>query len=283
MQKAIVHDWFGVDSTSEFRITPLGDIHLLNKSTDEKKLQRIVDEIASDPNHYWLDMGDRGEWINVRDPRFDPSELADWVSLGDLKDLAHVQLERYLNIMSPIADKCLAMVRGNHEDAIMRHTERDVHSAAVSSIKRAAGWPETRQISLDYTGWLMLRFYRSRDTKARHSVQVVRMNVHHGWVGGRKEGAKALALEERLREYAADVSLLGHSHSLQIMAIAVEEIDRRGNVIYTTRYGAHVGTYLGPARYARNRAFKPKATGTIDIVLRPCQTDERRIQLATNA
>lgn len=283
MQKAIVHDWFGVDSSSEFRITPLGDIHLLNRNTDEEKLQRIVDAIKDDPNHYWLDMGDRGEWINVRDPRFDPSELASWVGVSDLKDLAHVQLERYVEIMSPIAHKCLAMVRGNHEDAILRHTERDVHGSAVARIKREAGMPETAHLSLDYTGWLLLRFYRSDDPKNKHSVHRVTMNVHHGWVGGRKEGSKALALEERLREYNADISLLGHSHSLQVMVLAVEDIDRRGNVIYRNRYGAHVGTYLGPARYARSRGFKPKATGTIEIELRPCLTDERRIRLATYA
>lgn len=282
MQKAIVHDWFGVDSSSEFYITPLGDIHLINKNTDEEKLARAVDSIKGDPNHYWIDMGDRGEWINVRDPRFDPEELAEWVKMSDLKDLANVQLNRYLGIMSPVADRCLAMVRGNHEDMIQRFTERDVHSAAVDGIKRAAGFGETKRLSLDYTGWLLLRFYRS-DKGERHSVSTVKINVHHGWVGGRKEGGKANALEERIREYDADVCLLGHSHSLQTMVLSVEEIDRRGNIVFRTRYGAQVGTYLGQPRYGKSRGFKPKATGTVGIIIRPCLMDERRIQIITNA
>jgi predicted phosphodiesterase len=271
--QAIVHDWLGVTSQSIFRIIPLGDIHLGNTKCDEAKLERVVAEIAGDPFAFWIDMGDRGEWINRRDPRFDPDAVASWVSVQDLKDIGQRQLDRYEEIMSPIAHKCLAMVKGNHEETIEHFTERDVHSAAVNIIKRAGNIPRNRRLSVDFTGWIMLRFYESKENEKRHSVRRVTINVHHGYADGKLDGAKALALEKRVWTHNADICLMGHSHNAMATKKIIEKVDRRGNIVYESRYGSYTCSFLGgemgQVRYAKKRGYFPNPTGNIEVVLRP--------------
>lgn len=43
---------------AQIKITPFGDIHLGARACQEQEFARQVEQVASEPNHYWIGMGD---------------------------------------------------------------------------------------------------------------------------------------------------------------------------------------------------------------------------------
>jgi len=129
------HEWFGVSRDCEYRIVPIGDIHIGNKGCVENQFAKVIQHVQETDNCYWIGMGDMCDFINMKDPRFAVDELAGWVKREHLGDLVAAQRDRLLEMLEPIAHKCLGLVEGNHERSILRYTERDVYSEIVSAIK----------------------------------------------------------------------------------------------------------------------------------------------------
>jgi len=265
-----------------FRIFPLGDMHLAASACDEKRLRAIVKRIKKDKRCYWIGMGDYCDWINVQDKRWDAEVMADWIEVADLADLGTAQRERFMEIMSPIADRCLALVEGNHEITIKKRTERDVFSEIVAGMKDAAGLKTTDQLGVGVYGWLQLVFHRA---KARERTTYININLHHGFVAGKLAGAKALNMQRWLWTHDCDICFMGHSHNTGIQPEGVETIDRAGNVRIETRRGAFTGTFLstfngGPATYSEERGYFPLPIGGVMAELRPGrENDAERIRL----
>jgi hypothetical protein len=250
------------------RIWPLGDVHLGNAATNEKAFAATVETIAADPLSRWIGMGDYCEWINRGDPRFSPEAAPKWLNLHRL-DLARQQLDRFLELTKPIADKCIALVRGNHEDTIARHTERDVYGDIVAGIKAAMEEPPDR-LGLGYCGYIRLRVLRG-------GVESWALDIfaHHGWGGGRLAGSKALKLERAIQRYRADVVLVGHWHTRQIVTGAEIAANRRGTRINQfARVGVCTGHWMdGHAQdvetYVQIAGYPPSTIGCPVIELRP--------------
>lgn len=238
-------------------------------------LRTVVQSIKETDNTYWIGMGDYCEFINVADFRFDAEQLADWIDVADLVDLARVQVQRFVEIVSPVADKCLALCEGNHERAIRRHTERDVYREIVAQVKGAGGFKSSHKLALGFTGWLQLLFRRSVQGERAEGTRIVNAHLHHGFVGGKLAGAKALNMQRWLWTHNADLCLWGHSHNTGIQPEAVEEIDRRGNVKTQVRRGAFTGTFLHSGRrgkgssYAEIKGYFPLPVGGVLVELRP--------------
>ena len=192
-----------------FSLYPLGDIHLGNIGCDEEYFKSIVDRIAQDDNALWIGLGDYCEWINVKDPRFEFSSMPDWIKVKDLSDLANAQRSRFLDIVEPIADKCIGLVKGNHEDTIQRYTERAVYNEIVADVKSKMS-AQVDKLGLDYCGFIQLKFDRGG-----HHTWLPTIFAHHGWGGGRKKGGKVNKLEDLMLTFEADVTLIGHHHTKQ--------------------------------------------------------------------
>jgi calcineurin-like phosphoesterase family protein len=247
------------------RIIPLGDVHLGSAACQEDLFRRVVDRIAEDDNCYWLGMGDYCEFLNRSDPRFDPNDMADWFRVAHLADLAKAQRDRFLEIVRPIAGKCLALVEGNHEHSIRRHYERDIYSDIVTDIKEGAGHPADYKLALGVCGWLLLHFRRP-DGKSRRTF---RFNLHHGFVGGKLAGAKALNMQRWLWTHDADLVIFGHSHNTGIQVETVESVTVGGHVHYQNRVGCYGGSFMVGAQYAQRKGYFPIPLGHVEIVLRP--------------
>jgi hypothetical protein len=273
--RVLTREWYNVSRSKEtvFRLQPIGDIHLGAAACDEPLLGDVVKRVAADPDRYWIGMGDYCEWINVRDPRFDFGTLADWVDVADLVDLAGAQRDRLLSILKPIAGKCLGLVKGNHEDTIHRHTERDIYSELVTTLKGWGGFDNRHQLGFGFTGWLRMLFYWGADKRGGSTRLAV--NVHHGYTGGRLGGGKALNMERRMWVYDADLFLVGHSHNTDAYRRAVEGLDRHGRLVSRVRRGAYTGTFLqtenreGPATYSERKGHLPLPIGGVEVELRP--------------
>jgi len=222
--------------------------------------------------------------------------LADWLKVEHLADLAKAQRDRFLDYTLPIAHKCLALVSGNHEGAIRRHYERDIHSEIVTAIKQAAGHEPDYRLSLDHCGWLLLVFHRD-ERRTRRTIKLYlhhgfvggklagakALNLHHGFVGGKLAGAKALNMQRWLWSHCADLVLFGHSHNTGVQVEAVEGVTIRGTVTYSHRMGAYAGTFMRGAEYAQQKGYFPLPLSQIEIVLRPGAREQRdRVKVITS-
>lgn len=278
MTVSLRHEFFNTSRPDKFRIVPLGDIHIGAAACDEARLKQVVKSIADDDRAYWIGMGDYCDFINRTDPRFNSGALAEWIKISDLGDLAKAQRDYFLDIIKPIAPKCLALVEGNHETAITKHYERAIFAELVMAIKTMAGHEMDYQLGIGYTGWLTLVFYRA---KRRANATVVRINLHHGFVGGRLAGAKALNMQRWLWTHDADIVIFGHSHNTASQVEAVEVLDDSGNVKHKSRIGVYSGTFLNPynegeATYAEVKGYFPTPNTGVELILRPGAEDQRK-------
>lgn len=217
-------------------------------------------------------MGDACEFINTKDPRFDASSLAEWVEIKYLSDLAKYQAERFIEFIEPIAHKCLVMISGNHEEVIKRYYERDIHLEIVSAIKELGGFPSDYALSFDMSGWLRLVFYRHK--KKRSGATMFDVNLHHGFVGGKLAGAKALNMQRWLWSHEADLVIFGHSHNISSQVEAVQYVTKNNEVHTHRRVGVYAGSFMERPNYAVSKGYFPLPSGHIEIVLRPGTENE---------
>lgn len=264
-------EFYNVSRSDEWRLYPIGDVHLGNAGCDEKALRQTVQAIAADDHAVWIGLGDFCEFINLSDTRSDMASLANWVKVSHLADLAKAQVARFLDIIGPIAPKCLALVKGNHETVLHRHYERDVYSEIVTGIKERGGFKADDPLALGYSGWLLLHFYRSE--QKRHAT-TFRIYMHHGFAAGRKKGAQANAMADTMLTHDADLVVMGHCHDDMAMPVSVETV-RGGQVVHDLRKGCYGGTFLGAARYAEEKGYPPQAVDQPVIFLRPGQEAQK--------
>ena len=262
-----------------FRLVPIGDVHLGAAACDESRLVEVVNRVAADDRALWVGIGDYAEFINVQDKRFDAKVLAPWIKTADLGDLAGTQRDRFLDITRPIAGKCLGLAEGNHETQIHKRFERDIHSEIVTAIKQEAGRPADFRLGFGVYGWLQLKFYFGADKKGGSAT--INVNIHHGFVGGRLDGAKALNMQRWLWSHDADLVLFGHSHNAMTQVAQVEGIDRAGRHYEQVRRGGYCGSFLrtvnidGPCTYSEEKGYMSLPVAGIEVLLKPGATQQR--------
>jgi hypothetical protein len=245
----------------------LGDLHLGNVNTDEELIRQTARRLK-EPNTYWVDLGDACEFINMRDPRFDPGSLPDWVDPGDLADLPSVQIRRYKEIFYPVRKTCLARLKGNHEDTLHRKYERDVYDELNKSIglhKRKA---------LGFSGFLRLRIIR----KVKTDYWTLVCFLHHGAGGGMLAGAKALRLERLPLAWDADIYAVGHTHTK--LALSKRRIGMESRSLAVKEKPLimlNVGGFMRGERggYVERRGLYPQGLGPVEVWLWPSKGDQR--------
>jgi hypothetical protein len=266
--RAIEHR-IDVDSRLEIvRLVFHGDAHIGAGLTDEKLLRDVAASLGME-NTYWLDLGDRCEFINPSDRRFDPAALASWIKVRDLADLAACQTTRYAEIFKPYIGTCLAGLSGNHELTLSRKYERDIYAEANAKLGLA---PER---CLGYSGFVRLRIYRKK-TANPWSLTIY---ISHGFGGGWLAGAKALRLERLPMAFNADIYAQGHSHTKMAFCKRRVGIGSRSNTIREQPYAlVNVGAYMRGelGGYAEEHQYYPQGLGPVEVWLYP-QTQEMKI------
>ena len=253
-----------------FRLYLLADTHLGNLHADERTLRAVAREIADDDHAYWCHLGDMGEFINLRDPRFDPMELVGWL-LGneELADIGRAEAMRFLDIMGPVKSRCLAVCSGNHEDAILRHSETDVYGTIIEGL--ADGANEHR---LDHRGCVTWVFNRTVSDKGTRWA--LRLLLTHGSGGGRSAGAAANKLRDIVDQMdGIDVAAMGHLHVAEWKPVSKLRIGRKD----TERVMIHAiscPALCADMRYADSRDYRPTPTGYVVIEIEP---DKRKVDV----
>ena len=246
-----------------FYVIPLGDIHLGNAGCDIKKFKEIVAWIKEHKNVWWLGMGDYVDCINYSDKRFDPDSL-DERYLENLSNCIPMQIDDIISLLEPIADKCIGLHRGNHEETIRLRYHHDV----MAKMSDALNAPILKDSAIT-------RLHFNDGKGHRNAFDIFST---HGSSGGRKGGGKINRLEDMIGFYDADVYIMGHSHIKATETKSTLYLDRHMNLKVRKRILAVTGCFLrgyqeGKSSYVEKWGFPPTDTGVVKLMFNPRRHD----------
>lgn len=222
-------------TNNTFNLYPIGDTHLGAIDVDEDALKADLRRIADDPTARIIFMGDCGDCITHRDPRF----AAGMWSQRYIEAMHHeggvisATVDHVVELFDPVRDKIWAWLSGNHERTVRKHTDREIGSEICAMLGISNKY-------LGYGGFVRVEYSRSSTNAGTQAVSVI--DAAHGWQAGRRSGAKINQMEVELSYTDADVILRGHSH------------DRVANIFQSLRVNhktlqewprvvAHTGSY----------------------------------------
>ena len=239
--KVITHKLPYTGASSQFALWFLTDLHLGAAACDEKLLQAHINEIAADDNARWIGGGDFIDCIaRVGDKRYDEDAMAGWVR--GKKDVVGLEARRFVELVTPIAHKCLGMVEGNHERTAITYYDRNIYGEMVADVAKAAG-KEAADLALGVHGFLKLQFRRHNATGSSGQGWHMLIYTHHGAGGGSMPGGHALSLGRVLGSHDCDLALLGHRHVEAFVSLpALSVVGSR--VVKRNRVGMYVASYL---------------------------------------
>ena len=259
--------------TAKFPIYPLGDLHLGVIHCDENLLREKVAEIKGIPNALWLGMGDYGDLITPSDfKRWDGRILAPWMR-GEEDNIGATQVRKVDEILSPIWDKCLGLIEGNHDEAIRRFN----HYNFMKELLLLAN----KKHNVPYGG--VSCFVRLNFKRLGSATQDVIIHARHGEGSARTSGARALAVLRLCQSMInANITFMGHLHGQESTDIPERLILRGGKIksfeTIATMTGAWVKAYMQgvPASYLERWGSPPSTLGCPRVIIEP---DKSRITL----
>lgn len=195
----ITHN-FEVRHKDYLEIVHITDTHFGSEDFAEKELRAMVDRIAEDGNSFWTYGGDGPELIRTTDPRFRQGMLPP--RYAQSSDIRYTAMEHMLEVFTPIKDKLIGAVEGNHEGAY------DKHSGGLFLAEFLANLGVPRA----YGGAWAYIDCRVK-VKPRNTALNFAIDLHHGWQGGRSDGAFHNEAIKQMARTDAQIILRGHSHN----------------------------------------------------------------------
>ena len=264
--------------TDKFNFYGLGDMHLGVIHCHEELLKAKVREIASDKKALWLGMGDYGDCITPSDfKRWEGKILSPWMR-GNEDNIGPTQVEKVDEILSPIWDKCLGLIEGNHDDSIRRFNHYDF-------LKELLKKANQKGRNIPYAGvqcFLVLKFKRVTADSSGDSWDCI-IHARHGEGSARTSGARALAVLRLAASTAnAHVIMMGHLHGQESPDVPERLLYKRGKVkdhqALATMTGAWLRAYMAgvPPCYLERWGTPPSKLGCPKFVIHP---DKKQITL----
>jgi hypothetical protein len=241
-------------------LEPLGDIHYGSPAFMEEKFLERVEAIRRDKNRYWIGMGDYID--NVR-PYKQGTVDKRWTTeaLKGVPDWDE-QIRGFVEMIKPIAHKCLGLLWGNHEWSTMTSAEFEDRVC--------------KPLGVDFLGgraFLVLRIRSGKKVVGEYSVFAI-----HGNYSGMRVGGALNRLQDLARVYDADVYLMGHTHSkayqaeyrVSIVAVGNKYVLVERPVIYVLTGGFLNPNHVGVEQYFDKHPL-PRSirVGTVTIGIDP--------------
>lgn len=177
------------------KIYPLADLHIGDRHVDYKKIASTINEIIADPCAYWI--GD-GDFMNTAIVGSKSDIYTEEISPME-------QLGRCIDLFTPIKDKCLALLPGNHEERISRNTGIDI-------VRFLARELEIEDRYSDTSALIFVKFGENIAHKRSQKLTYT-LYVNHGNGGGKRVGGKLNNLEDLSKIVGdADLYICGHTH-----------------------------------------------------------------------
>jgi len=249
-----------------WRLFVIGDIHLGSRSCAVKRFQTTVAKVAEDPHALWIGLGDYAEYIGHRDIRFDPDNVSEQISVSDLGRLGRVYQDMFVDEVSCISDKCVGLLKGNHEDKYEKlNNMQGLHQETCDKLSVR---------NLGYSCFLDLVF------KTRHNEYSFRIVAHHGAGWATTTGGKMNRLLKFMDSFPlADIFIMGHVHEkIQYSRPIISADAACENLVEILQLGVVSGSYLktyseGEATYGERAGYRPVALGSPAIVFHPSSRD----------
>jgi len=252
---------------TKFYFYPLGDIHKGVIHCDEDLFESTVTDIKREPNAIWLGMGDYGDCITPSDfKRWDGRILAPWMKNHE-GNIGPTQLDAIDEQISPIWNKCLGLIEGNHEESMRKHNHYDL---IEELLKRA-----NKKHKVSYGGadcFVRLNFRRKNSTESHDFI----IHARHGEGAARTSGARALAVLRLSQSMVnAHIVLMGHLHGQESPDIPQRLILKGGKIrsfeTIAVMTGAWVRAYMQgvPPCYLERWGSPPSVLGCPRIVIEP--------------
>lgn len=248
----------------------LGDIHLGAKLCHKKALAKDLREIASkDPRttHLIL-MGDQGDYINRADWRFDEEAIdPDVINLYSGVDPNEQTLDALVEYLAPVKPYIRCILRGNHG-------EKDKASGLWTRYDRKLADRHYLDLPHLYGGYSALIRFQFTWKGATGAKRTVMAHVHHGWQGGRKDGAMVNQMDIERKDFrSCDLVIRGHSHKLFWHPFPGIEGNQHHTDLKSYHVGTgHSGTYLrtfdvGTESYSEKAGYSPTLIGCLRVAV----------------
>ena len=245
---------FAINRRKSFNIYFIGDIHEGNINHAERELKEAVQMVNKDKNAVWLGMGDYIEAIAVNDKRFDADSIDEKYRIKDLKDLPYVQGKNVYDKLSPIDDKCVGLLAGNHELKFARTRYSDVY-------KRFQEMFTSDPKMLGYVAYLRFIFNITGGTK-----QNLDINLNHGSGGnGYREGYPINKVHDAFRWSNADINVMGHIHALDHDNKKIPQLNDNNIFVKKRKHWGLSGCFLWTYKEGNYNYFEHKGKSESDI------------------
>lgn len=191
--------WYGHKLSPDFdsiTVVPISDLHYGSPLCSEKHFQRTIDFIARNDNARAILNGDLLEAVTKN-------------SLGDVytqKLTPQQQRDNVISMLTPIKDKILGSVSGNHEARIYRETGVDI----AKDIADALGCPYRAE------GMLLKISFGKGNSGHENKPYTFWIYTTHGYGGARTKSAKAVKVERTATWIHSHVYFMSHDHVVNI-------------------------------------------------------------------
>ncbi len=233
----------------EYKLYCLGDLHTGTIHCVEHDLVKKIDEIKNTKNALWVGMGDYAEFITPKDKRFDADSksICDWV---EPDNLGTSQVKHLTQLLSPIKNKCVGLLYGNHENSMRLNNHENVQKNLCEALVVE---------NLGFSCFIKFRFKRENSTE----VHLITGAFTHGSSGAITEGAKLMALMRWMNSMQADIYAYAHIHDYLEKSKSRMIVDDAGKIKAKISQGVVTGCWFrtytqgNMASYGEAKCFPP--------------------------
>lgn len=226
------------------------DEHIGDNNCDIERLKERIEYVATHENAYCVLNGDILDYASRS-------------SIGDIETRQFNimgQIEKGVELFSPIKDKILAITNGNHENRAYKKEGIDISRLVAMQLGIEDKYSPT-------SAFIFLRF--GELTSHNHNRPVCyTIYMLHGSGGGRKEGAKAIRLADMASIVDADIFIHSHTHLPMIMKQGFFRVDYQNSTVSNqTKLFANTASSLHYGGYGEAMEFKANTKDTPTIYL----------------
>lgn len=234
--KAFVHD---IDCHGRpIEVVPIADLHIGDPAAKINLIRNLVEQVRTNPNRYAILVGDLMNTAIANSKSDFYSELMK----------PSKQLETCYELLSPIKDKVLGIVSGNHEERISKQVGVDMTQVLATELG-------LQHLYSDTSALIIIRFTDLHTRKKRSSYSIY---VNHGHGGGRRPGGKINGLADFGSLIDADCFIIGHTHlpaSFKDQAFHV--VPQSGSAVLRERLFVNTASALGYTGYGNRNGYQP--------------------------
>jgi predicted phosphodiesterase len=238
---------------SSVELHTFADEHIGDEHCDMKRLLERIEYVKNTENAYCIMNGDLLD--NATKTSIGDTYTQEFNPMG--------QLERAVELFSPIKDKILCITHGNHENRTYKKEGINLSALVAAQLGLQDFYTPTSAI-------LFLRFGKGSKHIAERKIRYT-IYALHGSGGGRKEGAKAIRLADMASIIDADIYIHSHTHLPMVMKQGFYRVSlSNSSVAKVDRLFVNTSAMLNYGGYGEAFEFKPSSKHSPVIYLNGC-------------